>query len=83
MACPDENQLLAWCRGDAGGAASIAAHVDQCPDCQLLVGVLQTRQAKDATLDAELPAIGTVLNARYRLLQHVGSGAMGVVLRKR
>lgn len=77
--CPDENQLLDWVRGTASDAASIAAHVDGCSTCQLVVGALQTKP-REPSPDA-LPSINAVLAGRYKLLAMLGEGAMGVVFR--
>lgn len=42
MACPDEETLLALCRGalDAAGRAAVQAHLGTCDECRVLVSAL-------------------------------------------
>ncbi len=90
MGCLSENEVveLAEGRGDDAARASALAHLDSCDGCRVLLAhtmraVMPTadeRAAASRVAPADgIPRVGDVV-ARYRILERLGAGAMGVVL---
>ena len=77
-ACLDENTLAALAHGGLGAAAlqQADAHLDVCAECRFLLAEL-AQPAGRAPVDAVLGRGDKV--GRYVILEHVGSGGMGVV----
>ncbi len=92
--CPDDNQIVAFTAGHVRGAdaAAIEGHIDECPDCRLVLTHLAHSSAvertwADSACDAATAttcpgdeyAVGHVLADRFCLLRRVGAGGMGQV----
>lgn len=90
--CPDEEALLAVAeaRAEATQRAAIEAHVDGCPSCrrQLSALILLQRSTErsgsyrsdpHATGLRSVPLFPGAMVGRYRLIQLLGVGGMGVV----
>lgn len=87
--CPDENALVDFARGALSqrGRETIDAHVDSCARCRVAlvalarrISVQTTENPVDITQpDDRNPIPGTVLDERFRLVDFLGVGAMGVV----
>ncbi len=90
-ACPDENEMSTWAAGHSSStqAAVLSAHLDSCTACRG-VFVLLTRpntvngRLRDELLAPVSPvAIGEVVDGKYEVVNFLGSGGMGVVVRAR
>jgi eukaryotic-like serine/threonine-protein kinase len=94
--CPDENQIVAFTAGNVRGAdaTAIEGHMDECPDCRLVLAQLARsspveRTWADSMSDADVAtaktwrgdeyAVGQVLADRFCLLHRLGTGGMGQV----
>ncbi len=88
--CPDEDVLIEYTRGilSQHGKARLESHLDGCERCRLAVSALARRVSVHsaeyvADIDTQPentnPIPGTVLAERFRLVNFLGVGAMGVV----
>ncbi|MEM6992455.1 MAG: serine/threonine-protein kinase [Myxococcota bacterium] len=80
MGCLDETTALAFARGEPsdGEAQAIAAHIDTCPECLMLVALAASGDPRnDVGAHARLQRGRTV--DRFVVLELVGRGAMGDV----
>jgi eukaryotic-like serine/threonine-protein kinase len=90
--CPSEETLVRWASGQCGEAevASLAAHIDACEACRAgfsaALGALRTNAspARPSLLEASSPVQpGQVLLRKFEVLEVLGGGGMGVVVRAR
>jgi serine/threonine protein kinase len=87
---PDENTLVEYVRGALShhGRLAVNVHVDECNDCRQTLAAL-ARHVSVRTAEQSIEAVtqpnatemlaGTVLDGRFRLLNLLGGGAMGIV----
>ncbi len=52
MACPDENQLIAFVGDGRAGASDVERHVQSCNECRQLCRALSTHAPSDTVGDA-------------------------------
>ncbi len=81
--CPDEEQLVGFCRGERARAPEVEAHLGECSACLELVALLlgapaDSARSRPPAQDAPPLPKGTHLG-RFELLEPVGRGGMGEV----
>jgi len=78
VACPDDNELLAYVERDgAQRFEGIAAHVRDCADCRRLLVLLTEPEVTAPGTDADGKQPAAL--GRYRIDRVLGQGGMGVV----
>lgn len=79
-ACPDENVLVRFARGesDDGEVALVEEHLDGCDGCRRAVAAAATDETLPASSGTRVLEAGTRLG-RYEVEKLIGVGGMGVV----
>lgn len=83
-ACPNEEDLARWAEGSipADDIEGLATHVAGCGACARAYACAVALQGGDAPR-IQNTRIGAVLADKYEVVEHLGSGGMGVVVRAR
>ncbi len=81
--CPDEETLWLLIEGDADPdvAEVQRRHLDRCPACQAVVAALLRGTGPKLSRGSVEPQVGSVVADRFRVIERLGAGAMGVVFR--
>src|SRR5689334_5265519 len=88
-ACPPDLTLALARRGSSVERERLLDHVDNCEKCRMAIatsarepsGGARRREAEGAHEGAPFIALGDVIAEKYRIVELIGSGAMGSVYR--